>query len=312
MRAANYVEETTTSIAGTSGDGAVTMTAIASTPRFSTVLGTQATIVRYVIEDTVGKRFESGIGSVAANVLTRTRPQVTWDGTTYSDNAPAALQFGSAPASGNIRIRMSATAESQGPTMAGRNATIAGDTSWRDYPISANMTWTSNGAGGGISADLQVYACYLLNTAGRLTGVQIDVATAVASSFMKLALYPCNNAGLPGSKILDFNNLDTGTTGIKTDTATGTWSPAGPVFLTPGWYYVGMIPSAGIAIRGVQGNTPIHSSPLGRRGGYGYSNTCTVAGSYATGLPQNPSPTTMVDPGGSALGAPWVGLRVQA
>ena len=37
MRAANYVEETTTSIAGTSGDGAVTLTQITSTPRFSTV-----------------------------------------------------------------------------------------------------------------------------------------------------------------------------------------------------------------------------------------------------------------------------------
>ena len=71
MRSADYVEETTTSIAGTSGDGAVTLTAVTSKPRLSTVFGTQATTIRYVIEDTSSKKFEQGLGSVSSNVLTR-------------------------------------------------------------------------------------------------------------------------------------------------------------------------------------------------------------------------------------------------
>ena len=106
MRAANFIEETTTSIAGTNGDGAVTLSQITSRPRFSTVLGTQNTTVRYVIEDTVIFKYESGIGHVSSNVLTRTKPQVTWDGTTYTDVGTTALQFGSSPTSGNIRVRM--------------------------------------------------------------------------------------------------------------------------------------------------------------------------------------------------------------
>lgn len=312
MRSANYVEETTTSIAGTSGDGAITLTSITNTPRFSTVFGTQATTIRYVIEDTVNKKFETGVGSVASNVLTRTLPQVTWDGTTYDDSTPAAVQFGSSPASGNIKIRMGATAESQGVVMAGRNNTVAGDTNWRDYPITSNVVWFGNGTSGTLTAGTEYYTCYELLTSGRLTGVQINVTTAVALAGVKLSLYSCSQTGLPGAKLLDFNNLSGATTGYKADTTTGTWSPAGPMYLTAGWYYVGFIVDQAIAVSGSSGNGAAHRSPICRQGGYGYSNTVSVAGNYATGLPSTPAPTTMLNPGSSSLAAPWVGLKVQA
>lgn len=312
MRSANYVEETTTSIAGTSGDGAVTLTAVTNIPRFSTVFGTQATTMRYVIEDTVNKKFETGIGSVASNVLTRTLPQITWDGTTYDDSAPSALQFGSSPTSGNIKIRMSAVAESQAANVPARQSTITGDTTWRDYPMSAVCGQTNSGTGNALTADREYYSVYKLETSGLLSGIQFDCTTGVASSNMKIALYACGSNGLPGAKIVDFTTTSTASTAVKTDTATGSWTPAGPVWLTPGWYYIGFINSHTAAIRGFGGiSSNAKPTPLGRQSSYGYGETIYVAGSYSTGLPANPSPTTMLG-SSNTLSSPWFGLKVVA
>lgn len=294
MRAANFVEETTTSIAGTSGNGAVTLTAIASTPRFSTVFGTGATTIRYVIEDTVGKKFETGIGSVASNVLTRSRPQVTWDGTTYDDSAPSPIAFGSTPTSGDIKIRLSQTAENSLNALPGINLTIAGgDPDWQFYRPSAN-NWINSLTGRTLVANREYYHAYRLDHAGLLSGVQFQVTTLVAASNMKLALYGVGTNGFPSNKLLDFNTADTSTTGLKTDAATGTWSPAGPIWLTPGWYYIGYIPSHAIAINGSGGSNFLHApSPVGRQNNYGWTDTCFASGNYATGLPANPTITDL-------------------
>lgn len=312
MRAANYVEMTTTSIAGTSGDGAVTCTAITNTPTFTLALGSGACLVRYVIEDTVNKKFEAGIGSVAANVLTRTgtglKPQVTWDGTTWADNSPSALQFGSSPTSGNIKIRLSALAEAMAPVLPGANSTIAGDATWRDYPISNFVQWNTGGANGGVVANTEYYSYYRLDIAGVLTGAQIEVTVGSAGN-MKWALYSIGADGLPSSKIVDFTTITTmSATGIKTDTAFSA------VALKPGWYAVGLIFDSTPSIRSTgTGAVPPQRTPLGRRNGYGYGNTVSIASkSYATGLPATfaSAGAAIVDNGGSALGVIWAGLRV--
>lgn len=313
MRSANFVSETTTNIAGTSGNGAVTLTQITSTPRFSTVFGTQDTTVRYVIEDTVNKKFESGIGSVASNVLTRTRPQITWDGSTWDDSTPSPIAFGSTPTSGDVVVRISALAESTAATIPGANSTITGDANWRDYPITNSVVWDNGGAGEVLTADREYYTCHRLDAGGLLSGVQFEVNTAQASSNLKLALYACGHNGLPGSKIVDFNVIATTSTGVKTDTTTGTWSPAGPVWLSPGWYYIGFISGHAIAIRGFSSGTGdiAGRTPLGRHSGYGWGNTVWVAGSYSTGLPSSPSPATMISASNN-LSVPWIGLKVVA
>lgn len=310
MRAANFVEETTTSIAGTNGNGAVTMTAVTGRPRFSTVFGTQATTVRYIIEDTTNGKTEVGIGSVASNVLTRTRPQITWDGTTYDDSTPSPIQFGSTPTTGNVRIRMAATAEFQGVVLPGVNTTIAGSADWRDYPITNNTHFNPEQSGDVVTVDRMYYSCYRLDVSGLLQGIQVPVTNAVASSGLKMALYSCGVNGLPDRKIVTFNTLDTATTGMKTDTTTGTWSPAGPVWLTAGWYYIGWISNGAITIRGSGSNTfELHRTPLGRHSGYGYGNTVYESGSYASGPPASPAPTTMLS-ASNGLSVPSIGMRV--
>jgi len=314
MRAADYVEETTTSIAGTVGDGAVTLTQITSTPRFSTVFGTTARQVRYVIEDTVNMKMEQGIGSVASNVLTRTKPQITWDGTTWKDGnsgAVTAIQFGAAPTSGNVKIRMSATAESQGVNIEVRQNTVAGDTNWRDYAISGHIPWNNNGSGSTLTANREYYACVKVETPGLLSGVQLEVTTAVASSNIALALYELGSTGLPTGKIVDFNGFTTTTTGFKTDTTTSTWTPTGGVWLTPSWYVVGFIASHAIGIRCANNGTCLGATPYGNAGGgYGWGDVVYVAGSGTT-LPATPAPTTMLN-GVGTLSKPWIGLKVVA
>jgi hypothetical protein len=313
MRSADYVEMTTTSIAGTLGNGAVTCSQISSIPTFTTVFGTQATNIRYVIEDTVNKKFETGMGSVASNVLTRTRPQITWDGTTWDDSTPPPLQFGSTPTTGNILIRLGSTAEDKGSNLSGVNFTIAGDSTWRDYPISAATGWANSGGGFTLTADREQYHPYFLPVSGLLGGYQFECTTGVASSNLKSALYSCGADGLPGAKIVNFVTTATVTTGVKTDTATGSWSPAGPVWLTAGWYYMGVIASHAIGIRGNGVSASISQSmrnPLGRSDSYGWGVGAYVAGSYATGLPSVPSlgSGTMIGAGSGAQ--LWLGLKV--
>ncbi|MBX3610402.1 MAG: hypothetical protein KF871_10960 [Hydrogenophaga sp.] len=313
MRAANYVEETTTSIAGTSGDGAITLTAISNVPRFSTVFGTQATQVRYIIEDTVNKKFEMGIGVVSANVLTRTTPQITWTGAVYSDNAPSAIQFGSSPTAGDIRIRMSATAESQGIVMGGINRSILSDANWSEYSPSGHWAGDTSLSNATMVAGREYYVAYKLECAGRLQGIRFSVGTAQASSNIKMALLSVAKTGFPGQKIVDFNTVATTSTGIKTDSTTGTWTPAGPIWLPAGWYYIGFICSHAIALGGKDiGNSIKMQTPLGLRDGYGVGSTCYATGSYASGIPA--APTLASSPGiestGGANNFPFFGLKV--
>jgi hypothetical protein len=312
MRSADYVQETTTSIAGTSGNGAITLTAIAGSPRLSTVFGAQATTVRYVIEDTTLNKFESGIGSVAANVLTRVRPQVTWDGTTWTDgsaSAVAALAFGSTPAAGNVVVRLAATAEVQGIVIPQIQTQFGGD-AWRDYPTCANYMGVGAGNAMAVNANQIYHHLYKLDRAGNVNGIQLSVGTAGGTN-LKLALYSLGYNGLPDKKIVDFNLISSATTGVKTDTATGTWTPAGPVYLTPAWYVIAWIADAAIQLDGNwSGSTRRGRTPFGVNGGYGDSQVITVPATYASGLPAVASMT------GGALdtgnGCFRVGLKVVA
>lgn len=312
MRSANFVEETTSSIAGTNGNGAVTLSAIANTPRFSTVFGTQATNIRYVIEDTVNKKFETGVGFVSGNVLTRTKPQVTWDGSAWNDKAPSPLAFGSTPTLGNIKIRLSATVESLTAQIPGFNRTLnASDNTWRDFHINNSIVWNGNSQGSNLDPNKIYYYCYRLENAGLLDGIAVQVYTGATSSPMKICLYDVGTNGLPNNKLITFNNVDTTTSGTKIDTATNTWSSGGPVWLNAGWYYIGFISDSNPVIGGNGSQQMLVSgpTPLGRANAYGWGMTATQPGDYATGLPANPAPTILH---GAHLSQSvfWIGLRI--
>ncbi len=285
MSRADYVEETTTSIAGTSGNGAVTMTAITNTPRFSTVFGTGTRVVEYVIEDTVTKKFEMGIGSVASNVLTRTTPRVTWDGTTWDDTTPTALQFGSTPTSGNVKIRMSCTASSFFPSLPALQKTVGSDP-WLGYQVSQHVINTT-ASGVVVTADREYYVPYLSQIQGSLDAFAIRV-TIAGSTGIKMGIYECGADGLPGARIATSNTIVNTSTGLLVDSTGGTWGGnTGPLRLAPGWYYIGFVcgDSTCAVLKWAGSNAgAILNNPLGRST-YGCTPSIFRTGSYATGMP---------------------------
>ena len=313
MLSADYIVETTTSIAGTSGDGAVTLSAVTNRPRFSSALSSAKRAVRYVIEETVAKKFEQGLGSVSGNVLTRSRPQVTWDGTTWSDKAPSPLQFGAAPASGNVLIRMSPVVEAMAPTIPARNTTLAGDASWRDYRLSNHLDGMLQAvASNPLVADRVYCTCYRNDGAGLLTGLQLEVTSAVAASNIKWAIADVGPDGLPGNKLMDGNVIASATTGFKTDTAVGTWTPANGLWMPPGWYYLCILPSHAISIR--TANQRGSQTPLGLSSqSYGQGDMMYFSGSYASGIPADLSSAAAggtMHPKNSTASTQWIGLKV--
>lgn len=315
MRSADYVVETTTSIAGTLGNGAITLAAVTSRPRVSSVL-TATTTARYVIEDTINKKMEIGIGDFVSNVLTRSKVLATWDGTTYVNTGTVSpLQFGSTPTSGNVLIRLAATAEAMGAVMDGRNTTVTGDSNWRDYPFSSHYQSTGGpGVGSNMVAGNEYYSCYKLENSGILSGFQLQVTTAVAASNLKLALFDFGSNGLPNRKIVDFVSQTPVTTGIKTDTAIVSWTPSNSIFLTNTWYAIGSIADSAIALGGCSiGTNTVGATPFGRKNAYGYGNTVYVAGNFTTGLPviANLTGGSMADPATAThLSAPFFGLKI--
>lgn len=294
MSLASFVEETTTSIAGSSGDGAVTLTALSNTPRFSTVFGTSTRLVEYVIHDSTTGKLERGLGTVASNVLTRSVPLETWDGTTYDNTVPSAIQFGSSPSSGNVRIRMAPSVDmSVRNPHAMRRATsnVPFASGSYQYDPSGHWAFTANQASSAaLAATTEYYAPFYIPQKGRLVGFGINIpASAVATAKVKMGLYEVGTDGLPGPCITRSNEIDISTTGLKTDETAGTWGGnAGPLTPGVGWFYVGWQFDIANVVMGRFGpSTQIMQTPAGLRDGYGPVNTLTktAENSYATGLP---------------------------
>lgn len=105
----------------TGGSGNLTLSAVSGFPTFTNVFGAGARIVEYEIDDGAGS-FESGIGSVASLVLTRSTPLATFTGTTYANTAVTALTF-----SGTVNVRCSPLVGNAAPNVGGYVINSLGD-----------------------------------------------------------------------------------------------------------------------------------------------------------------------------------------
>lgn len=239
----DFVEETTTSIAGTSGDGAVTLTALQTTApgraRFSNVLGTStARLVRYTIEDITASagKFEKGIGSVNNNVLTRTSPRETWDGSTYKTTGATALQFGSSPTSGNIRVRCSPQSSSLLSSIPFYISSLGDDPGILPQYISGSSATQI-----AYSTSTQYFFPYYWTGDGSITQAAVYCSTSSANTHIQCAIYEIGSDGLPGRMLLQFNSMSLASSGVWVkDTTTGTWGGdlASQLWLPPGWYWL--------------------------------------------------------------------------
>lgn len=292
MSAADFIEETTTSIAGTNGNGAVTLSQQTGLPRFSSVFGTNPRHVDYVIEDTVGLKFEKGFGIVSGNVLTRTLVHATWDGTTYLNSGAVALAFGSAPTTGNIRIRLAPTVDA---SFRAPPALQLANTSFGGYNPSAHVNCPNGGTSTSFSTGIEYYFPYLNAIRGAVAGIGFKLNTVgAAGAQVKMGIYEVGPDGLPGACITQTNAIDaaSGAGSVHADATPASWlvNP-GPIRLATEWYYIGFLVNDATAAMWGQ---PLHAAgyqiampPIGSYGAYGWGSHVrkTAQNTFAVGLP---------------------------
>ncbi|MES2048874.1 MAG: hypothetical protein V4447_10765 [Pseudomonadota bacterium] len=323
MRAYDFVESTTILIGGTGGNGAVTLSAISGTPGLVQAIGAVSTqLVRYVIRDestTSAKKFESGIGTLSGTTLTRTRPQISWDGSTNTLKdgsggvAATPIAFGSTPTAGNVIISLSAMAEDKFPALVGAQTTV-GSSAFRDYLISQHVNTLNSGGGAALVANTQYYCYSMVTIAGLLTGIQLNVTAAVAASHIRLGLYDYGNDGLPKNLLCTFNIVDSSTTGLKADTTISTWNPSNSLWLNPDWYPIGVLSDNTPSILCAGGFQMAPRSPLSDTNAYGPGFSISVPQAYSSGLQPTFSgtPSAINNGGANNINCPWLGLKISS
>ncbi len=296
---ANAIIETTT----TTGTGDLTTSAVTGRPRFTdkfTSNSTEASADHFyyaiLTQDATPQFIESGIGYMSATgTLKRSVVLSTYASSTYTDVSATAISL----ASGTKNVICTGECGA-----AGGLALPGVDTS------NSALRWISSNHVGSI-----VYGGTLTMTANRLymqpflyAGSKSVDALAFRNSTgtgnVRIGLYTCNRDGTVGRKIMG-STADTATAAGTTYTIT----TGGPIRLTPGWYYMGIVCDAANVLNVTQAATTVQSNPLGYDG---------VQYPFVYGYLANGS-TTLPDPCGAlttkvtnSLGALGLHLRMVA
>lgn len=321
---ADYLEMSVTSIAGTNGNGAVTMSRITNTPTFDESFNTSSLTrtVEYVIEDTSRLCFERGIGTVTGNVLTRGSPKTTWDQTTLNQNNPTAFAFLASGSVGNIRVRCS-------PTMASAASTFPG-VMQGSSPVNINLGHITTAhivtnaiqVGTTVVTGTEYYLPYLWEGNGAITSLGVWLVTAQTGGAIKVGIYECGADGTPSNCITHCNSspislaAGSGTLITSAITTANGWSVESPN-LAPGWYYIGFVATATTTFPSLGHHaisSPMRMSPVGWGANYGTNQllTATASVNYATGLPTGaPSRTFIITQGNTSTSGRhyWFGLK---
>lgn len=232
----------------TGGAGALTLTAAAglALPASAFVAGQaiEYSIVEYTdaAMATVAKA-ESGFGTISSgNVLTRTEPRTTWNGTTYTQAGATPLSFGAS----NVRVYVSPLAEG-GPTAFPKRLDLSGSYGPNGYVIGANLWTQTDLATAGVTANRQYMTPLKLEAGFPLTQIGAEVLTAAAGSTLHVAIASVDpSTGLPGRILAAANALSSATTGLKMGSITSR-------MFAPGWYWQLLIASADVSVRGCEG-----------------------------------------------------------
>lgn len=294
---ADYLEMSVSSIAGTNGNGAVTMTRITNTPTFDESFNTSSLVrtVEYVIEDTVRLCFERGIGTVTGNVLTRGSVKMTWDRTTLNQNNPSAFAFTAAGSVGDIRVRCSPTMATAAPTYPGVMQGSSPVNLSLGHHTTAHISMNALQSSTIVVTGTEYYLPFLWEGNGAVTSFAIWLQTAQAGAAVKVGIYEVQTDGTPGNCITHCNagaiSLASGSATLVTSSITtaNNWSVEAPN-LPPGWYYIGMVFTATATFPTI-GHHAIASlckmTPIGWGANYGTAQVLLVTTSvnYTTGMP---------------------------
>lgn len=235
----------------TGGAGALTLTAAAGLALPASAFVADQAIEYSIVEYTDAtlatiSKAESGFGTISSgNVLTRTAPRTTWNGTTYTQAGATALSFGTS----NVRVYVSPLAEG-GPTAFPKRLDLSANYGPNGYVIGANLWTQSDFPTASVVADRQYMVPLKLEAAFPLTQIGVEVTTAVASSTLHIAVASVDPAtGLPGRILAAANSLSSGTTGFKMGSISSR-------LFSAGWYWQLLSASAAVSVRGCEGFIP--------------------------------------------------------
>lgn len=216
---ANGVKETTV----TAGTGTLTLSAVTGSVRFSDAFPA-GLVVPYHLKD--GSNHEWGIGKVAAaNTLERTSIRATYAAGVYDNTAPAAITL----SGGTVDVELADMADLRANSMPNIDTVSSGLTR---YHFSRHMSFVPASDVRASAIDRCQYIAFYLETPCVATHVGFRVATAVAASTAKCAIYNVAPNGYIGDKIVESTAADdTSTTGYKESAIANT-------YLSPGWYYL--------------------------------------------------------------------------
>lgn len=195
-------------------------------------------------------RAESGFGTVSSgNVLTRSAPRTTWNGTTYVQAAASALSFGTS----NVRVYVSPIAEG-GPNSYPKTPDLSGNYGPFGQVLPANLTTATDFSTLALAANQQYMVPMKLEAGFPLTQIGVQVSTAAASSNINVAIASIDpTTGMPGRILAAANGLDSATTGVKLTSITSRMFPGG-------WYWSLFSSNGTPTVRASEGFLP---GPLG-------------------------------------------------
>lgn len=228
VRATTATASGTTEIAG--------LTAVTGYPEFADGF-VDKQLCRYTILDSTGKPLAEEIGEFVSgtNKITRHTALRTWvSDTTFDSSAPSKITLSSGT---TYQIECSAGATAFSPVIHNIDATSSSVSRFYispHYPLRAGDSKT-------LSAGTCYYMPFLLSADMTVNSLGVYLATAAASSTIKIGVMTCNQNGYIGSKILETTStIDTSTGGgsVKSGACTATHLPAG-------WYAVAVIANGG-------------------------------------------------------------------
>lgn len=252
---ANFVGGTST----TGGTGALTLAA-ADGFALPSAAFLDGSTVEYAINQYTDNtyatllRAESGFGVVSANVLTRSAPRATWDGTTYSQSTAAALNFGTT----NIRVSVTPLAEG-GPTAypARANFSDVYGSGPDGFCTGANFVNTFDFSAATLAANMLYMTPVRIEAGFPIKSLGVNVTTAAAGKLMSVCIAAVDPVtGLLGAVLLAANNLSVAATGIVSATVPGR-------ILAPGWYWMCLVTDGAPSIMGSDTVVP---SAMGMQG----------------------------------------------
>lgn len=227
---------------GTGGSSTITLASVTGFPQFTSAFGTSGTLfVDYQIAEYTDatfstlKNYEAGIGSLvlSTNVLTRTLPNVTYNGTTYNMVNPTALTFGNTAA--NFIITFGGASDTQKRGLSSTfNVTSAGSDIWQ--PFNTRVTYDSNNSTFTLTNGNLLFIPVEYIYTKPITQVAVDVTTLAASSNLRMGIYDTDTAtGGPVNLITEFTSggaIATTATGFRAVTM------ASPFWTPPGFYWL--------------------------------------------------------------------------